>query len=148
MNLNTLFHQCLYFCIVIVIFSLCLSFISWLWFDIGAIPIESPMGIPAGGNANETFGGYIDTALGFSGGFGVIWLLGAGIGGAATIGFSILTGSTSPVAAYLFGAVFWTAYLKGLSVLNMVPSEIKILFTVPIIFVFCGAIIAILGYNG
>jgi hypothetical protein len=30
----------------------------------------------------------------------------------------------------------------------MIPPEIQILFTVPIIFIFCGAIIAILGYNG
>ena len=148
MNLNTLFHQCLYFCVVIIIFSLCLSFISWLWFETGAIPVESPMGIQAGADANETFGDFIDSSLGFSGGFGVIWLLAAGFGGGGSVVFSMATGSTSPVAAYLFGMVFWTAYLRGLSVLTFIPTEITILFTVPIIFIFTGAIIAILGYNG
>lgn len=149
MNLSTLFHQCLYFCVVILIFTLSLSFISALWFDTGAIPVENPMGKPPKATSNETFMDYVENITGLEGGFSALWLLVASISGLGVTVFSIATGQTTPIAIYLFGVVFWTAWTRALSVIgSYVPPEILILFTVPIMFIFAGAIIAMLGYSG
>lgn len=149
MNLNTLYHQCLYFSIILLIFSLCLNFVSALWFNTGAIPIETPMGKPPEATANETFMSYVEEITGFGTGFSALWLLVTSISGIGITVFSIATGQTTPIAVYLFGVVFWTAWIRSISVVSpWVPAEIMILFTVPIMFVFAGAIIAMLGYSG
>ena len=148
MNISTLFHQCIYISIIILIFTLCANFMSVFMFQSHAIPVPINMGkAPATGTdaTNQTFISMVEGITGLSS----LWLLGLGVGTLAAGALSILTRQTTPIAAYLFGAVFWTSYIRCLSVFAAyVPSSITILFTVSITFLFAGAIIGIFGYSG
>ena len=148
MNLNTLFHQCLYFCIVLIIFTLALNFISVLWFETGAVPIETHLGKAPGATAEETVGDWINNQLWFFGDFGALFVL-VSVGSAIpVIGLTILSGQTTPLAIYIFGMVFWTSFIRALAILTFIPVGISIIFVVAVIFIFIGAVAAILGYSG
>jgi hypothetical protein len=148
MDLNTLFKQCMYFCIVLLIFTFALNFISTLWFDVGAIPASSPMGASPNSTANATFMSYVQGITGLSGGFSSLFILASVGTGLAAVVLSALSHQTTPLAIYLFGVIFWTSWIRAFASIPAIPPEISIIFTVAIMFVFAGAVVAMLGYSG
>jgi hypothetical protein len=150
MNLNSLFQQCLYICIVLIVFTLALNVVCTMWFGLNAVPSEPVMGQQSS-NDTQMFeklkkGGSDITPDN-------IWLAGVIVGGSVfgllSIGGSILSKSWNPFAVYLFGMIFWASYSKCLIYLSgtgfNIPGNILSLFTVPIVFLFVGAAIAIYG---
>ena len=149
MDLNNLFKQCMYFCIVIMIFTFCLNFMSLLWVNTGAIPSNVPMGKAPKSDTNSTFMDFVQGISGLSGGFGSLWVLASTFTGFGAALLAIATRQTTPIAVYLFGVIFWTSWTRGFASIGpYIPTEISILFTVPIMFIFAGAIIGMLGYSG
>lgn len=62
-----------------------------------------------------------------------------------------LTGQVSPLGLYVFGVVFWTAWLRTNSIFSYgeyLPVEFTTIFTVLAVFLFIGAIIGMLTGSG
>lgn len=126
-----------------------MNFISALWFDTGAIPINTPMGQPTGGESTSIYLSYVQGITGLSGGLSALWLILAGVGGGAALVLSGISGQTTPFAVFIFGEVFWTSWIRSFAALgSYVPSEISLLFTIPVVLIFVGAVVGILGYSG
>ena len=142
MNLGTLFQTCLYFCLCIIIITLCINFVDGL--NVFPTPIEA--GFDASGSSDNIFSSL--TNLG--GGLEYVWLLALG-GGLAVTGFTMLiTHSTIPLGVYLFSAVFWTSYVRVLAVIYTwyIPSDFLVIGTVVMLFLFAGAVAGMLGGSG
>lgn len=147
MNLNSLYQQCLYICIVVLIFTLALNVVSVMWLDLGAMPIAEPKGRPQEGNDTKTFENLQNADLTVDN----IWIAGVyaggGIAAILSIGASILSKSWAPFMVYLFGMIFWSSYSRSLIYFHEfgVPDPISGLFTIGIMFLFVGAAAAIYG---
>ena len=148
MDLNTLFKQCLYLCILVVIFTFSLSFISGLWYDTGAISVNEKLGASPAATANETYMSYINAVTGLDSGFSAIWLVASSVSVLGAALFSAASHQTTPFAVWLFGEIFWTCWIRAFASIPAIPGGITIIFTTAIMFVFAGAVIGILGYSG
>jgi len=126
-----------------------MSFISVLWFQTGAIPTNTPMGQLPGDESTDIYMSYVQGITGLSGGLSVLWLGVIGLGGIGATLLSGITGQTTPLAVFIFGEVFWTSWIRSFAALgSYIPPEMSLLFTVPVVFIFVGAVIGILGYSG
>jgi hypothetical protein len=148
MDLNNLFKQCLYFCILLIIFTFSLSFISSLWYGTGATgTTDYKMGNTPASTANESYMSFINNITGLNTGFSALWLFASIISAGGVFVFAAASHQTTPVAVWLFGEIFWTCWIRAFSI-PYIPSEIAVIFTTAIMFVFAGAVIGILGYSG
>ena len=142
MNLNTLFQTCLYFCLCVIIVTLCINFVEGL--NVFPTPIES--GFNVGGSSDNIFG----ALSGLGGGLEFVWLLAMG-GGLAVTGLTLfITHSTIPLGVYLFSAVFWTSYIRALAVIYTwhIPDDFLVIGTVVMLFLFAGAVAGMFGGSG
>jgi len=142
--MNTLFRICFNITLAMIIFNLALAFVD----STGAFPAH-PSYTPdvTAGNALSKFttlapGNQNMDALFKS-------LLGLGLLGAIAI--AALLHSVAPIGVYLFGAVFWAAFIKTSFLFNQggfFPPEVIVIFTVGMIFLFIGAIAGMLTGSG
>ena len=141
MQLGTLFQACFYFCVVVTIVTLCVSFISST--EIFGEHIE--MGVDMSGNSTTIF-----TKLsGLTDGFEYMWGLAVGVGLAVTSVIAYATRSTTPIGIYIFASVFWTSYAKAISITQgYVPDQFLLIGTVTMLFIFTGAVIGMLSGSG
>lgn len=141
--MNTFFRLSIYFSFGMIIFTLAVSFI----FSLGAFPLnENPAGIQDIDDANA-----LTVLTGLSGGMEDLWLMVTMGTGVIAIGLAILTRSMTPIGLHIFSLVFWTAYTKTNSILNMggyLPAEFLVIFTVGMVFLFIAAIIGMLVGSG
>lgn len=87
-------------------------------------------------------------------GMGDIWdiaLYGTIAGGVGAILLAYLTHSTTPIGIYIFGAVFWTSYLKTFSIFatgGYIPVDFLNLFHVGSVLLFIAVVIGMLTGSG
>lgn len=142
MNFSTLYQNCFYFCVVIIIATLSINFVSGLMVFSGA-PIV--MGVDVGDNSTNAF----TMLTGLSGGMEYMWGLAVGTGLAITSFIAWSTHSTAPIAVWLFSTVFWTSYLRAISITGgFIPGDFLLIGTVGLSCMFVGAVIGIFGGSG
>jgi hypothetical protein len=125
-----------------LMFSLSVTFI----YNLGIFPMPGNPGIEGINDANV-----LSRITGLTGGMEGVWLLVTTVSGFGFLMLALLTQSMVPIGLYLFGVVFWTAYLNVASILNVggfIPGDFLLLFTVGLIFIFIAAVIGMLTGSG
>lgn len=150
-ELTNFYQVCVYICIVMIIFNLCVSFVSGL----GVFPYDVDSGIEAGPNSNDTYTNLTDLGgfnnEGFTGMDG-LWIIFLGSGATLIIGLFLvlLTRSTNILGIVLFSGVFWSSYISSFSIINVggflndLPGFVLI-GTVGMLFIFSAAVIGMLS---
>jgi len=80
-----------------------------------------------------------------------IWIGVTGLTFFGAVALAALTKSMIPIGLHLFGAVFWTSWIRMSSILSYgsyIPDEFLIVFTVGVLFVFIAAIIGLITGGG
>lgn len=142
MKVNTAFQACMYFTIILLIFTLSVNFVSAANF----FNTQTPTGVELNtSSANSTFltlTGQTTTDL---------WLLVLVAAGAGGIVVAWLTHSTAILGVYLFSVIFWGSYGSMLGVTrigNYIPVAFLFIATAALIFIWMGAIIGMLSGSG
>jgi len=140
--LNTFFRVCVFLILAMLMFSLSVTFI----YNLGIFPMPGNPGIEGINDANV-----LSRITGLTGGMEGVWLLVTTVSGFGFLMLALLTQSMVPIGLYLFGVVFWTAYLNVASILNVggfIPGDFLLLFTVGLVFIFIAAVIGMLTGSG
>ena len=137
MSIRTLL---IYTTIGLLIFTLAINFVD----SLGVFPISLSTGmqITNSSNAIAVVTGNTDYTI------NNLWAIGTTLGASLAIGTAILMKSATPIALYIFATVFWTSYLRALSIITFggyIPSQFITMFTVGVVFLFVGAFISILA---
>jgi hypothetical protein len=138
MDLSNYLRLAVYFCLMMIIFTLAVNFVSGL-----GIFTSADTGVNSSGTPSDIF----TEISGFTGGFQYIWVVLLTTGGFATIVIAKIVGSTNIIGVYLFSAVFWTSFSRCLTVVNIggwVQTDFLNIFIVAIFFVWVAAIISML----
>jgi len=128
-----------------MVFTLSISFVG----AIGIFGTSTDLGHNLTGNSSSIEEELTKTAerdTGFS--TNLFWSMFLSLEVIAGIGLVIVTQSASILGAYIFGAVFWTSYINAFSIIGaigFIPLGFIVLFTVPMIFLFIGAVIGMLS---
>ena len=120
-ELNTFLQICIYISVALILFTLCVNFVSAL--DVFQTTVET--GIVITGSSDNIF----SELTGLDGGMEFVWSIVLTITGVLSVGAAILMHSAIPIGAYLFSAVFWTSYNRCISVVNVPVSEGVLLFS-------------------
>lgn len=148
--MKTFFQICVIITLMLVVFTLCVNFVDGL----GIFPVNVPAGFQVGSGTNSSFSNLTDVrdpVTGLSGGMDALWKVCLTLSGIGAVVLGLFFHSTIPLAIYLFGAVFWTSYIRSFSVLslnNYLPESFILIGTVLMMFVFAGAIIGMFGGSG
>jgi len=107
------------------------------------------MGVKPGDNTSETMGNFTKNPS-FSGGMtmGMIWGIVLTASGAVGLVLAWLTQDASILGVFIFSGVFWSSFINAMVVINamgFIPLLFIGLFTLPIIFIFVGAVIGMLS---
>lgn len=140
--MNTFFRVCVFLILAMLMFSLSVTFI----YNLGIFPMPGNPGIEGINDANV-----LSRITGLTGGMEGVWLLVTTVSGFGFLMLALLTQSMVPIGLYLFGVVFWTAYLNVASILNVggfIPGDFLLLFTVGLVFIFIAAVIGMLTGSG
>ena len=147
MNLNTLFQICLFLTIGMIMFTLTFNFLVGL--DVFGVPGAAGI-VP--GEGNETFMGFTTSPeypLGVDP--GNLWTLVLTAAGAIGILVAWITRSTVILGVYIFGFVFWAAYINAFSIIALggwIPEGFLNMVHAGMIFIFVGAIAGMLSGSG
>jgi hypothetical protein len=137
MDLSSYFKIAVYFCLIMIIFTLCVNFVSAL----NIFPTT-----PSGVDVTGTDPADIFTQIsGFSGGMQYLWLTLLSATGILTLAIAKVVGSTNIIGVYLFSAVFWTSFNRCMTVIhigNWIPLDFLAIFIVAITFIWVAAIIS------
>ena len=145
MQLSNLFQTCLYFTILLMAFTLCINFATGL----GVFGEITPTwGHNIGNTTNTTIQNFTKSEKYNQGiDMNTIWglVIGGGIIGAVAVAW--LLQDATFVGIYIFSFVFWASFINCWGILFAVglPASILTLFSVPIIFIFIGAIVGMLS---
>lgn len=151
-ELNTFLQICIYISIALIVFTLCVNFVSAM----NVFQTTVSTGVVTEGSSNNIFSDITN----LDGGMEYVWGIVLTITGVLSVGAAILMHSPIPIGAYLFSAVFWTSYTRCITVLNIPISEGATLFstepltlflsiiTVAILFVWGAAIVGIFTGSG
>jgi len=138
MDLTNYFRIAIYFCLVMIIFTLAVNFVS-------ALNIFSavPTGISSSGTPQDIF----SEISGFSGGVQYIWVLLLTMAGLFVVFMAKVFNDKAIIGVYIFSAIFWTSFNRCLSVINIgnfIPGDLLTIFVVALLFVWVAAIIGML----
>jgi len=125
-----------------IIFTLAVSFVQGL----GAFPYQTPIG-----QQNISEENAVTQLTGLTGGLNEAWLYASFLGAGLAILASILVKSFVPVGIYLFGLVFWTAYIRTFTIFSVgdyIPYSFLVIFSIGMIFIFMAAVIGMLTGSG
>jgi len=140
---NTFFRICIFITLGLIIFSLAINFVEGLnIFPVSGSPHSNVTGVD---NAltvltkleNPTMQG--------------LFILVTSVTALLAVGLSYLTASITPLGIFIFGEVFWTAWIRSQVILSyggFIPGDFLLLFTVGALFVFIAAIIGMLTGSG
>ena len=142
------FRLCIYICLSLIAFTLVINFIdSTSAFDTkvdSGIQVTDEQGSM---NIISVFTNTEDDTM------NSVWLLAVGSTLVGAVGLAFLTRSIVPVGIHLFSTIFWTSYIRAMSVIyaggfvdNV--SGLILVFTVVILFIFIAAIVGILTGGG
>ena len=141
--MNTFFRICIFITLGLIIFSLAINFVEGLnIFPVSGSPHSNVTGVD---NAltvltkleNPTMQG--------------LFILVTSVTALLAVGLSYLTASITPLGIFIFGEVFWTAWIRSQVILSyggFIPGDFLLLFTVGALFVFIAAIIGMLTGSG
>ena len=147
-ELSTFLQISIYITIALVLFTLCVNFISAL----GVFQTTLETGISTTGSSDNIF----SQITGLSGGMEYVWSIILTLTGLAAVVVAVFTRQVTPIGIYLFSAVFWTSYNRCISVINVPIGDGTMLFstmpmsmflviaTVGILFLWAAAIIGVL----
>jgi len=140
MNLSNYFRIAVYFCLVMVIFTLAINFVSAL----GIFPpVESGMEVDTSGGATDV----VQKISGFSGGLGTMWAIITAASAGVAIVVARIIGNASVIGVWLFSGIFWTSYGRAMTVTNIggyIGQDFLIMFTVALVFVWIAAVISMI----
>lgn len=153
-DMSSFYQICVYICITMVIFNLCVSFVSGM----GFYPVSMDVGVEVEGDTNSTFSNITDTGsfntVGLSGMEG-LWIIFLGSSASLGIGLflMLITHSTNVLGVCIFSGVFWSSYVNTLSIINIGGflvglSGFLIIGTVGMLFIFSAAVIGMLSGSG
>ena len=137
---------CMMFSIILIIFSIMVGFVGSLQLYPVSYEVGQQLDPDVDPTTENAFMSYIQVITGLSGSLTNLWLFAMGVGIIAFGGLSILSGSWTPLAIYLFSSVFWTSFIKASSILSpYLPAVFVLAITVGFAFVYIGAVVKILG---
>jgi hypothetical protein len=148
MEMTSFYQVCVYFAVGLMVFTLAISFVE----ELGVFgPVYPTGGMDVSGNQSsivQNFTKNPDSTGGFSNVFLLAFGAGtlAGIGGAVVI--AIATQNATFVGVYIFSVYFWASYINALSIISFggfLPIGFIALFTIPIGFIFVGAVVGMLS---
>ena len=152
MDRQTFFQTCVYFTIIMFVFTLSVNFVSATGI-FGSIS----EGIDTSGTTDEIITG-ATVSPGQSVGFSIdtiwLWITGGGVAIGASFALAWLTQSAAVLGAGVFGVFFWGSYLNLLGITNIggyLTGSLAIfitIFTGFMVFMFVGAVIALFGGSG
>jgi len=149
MELQNLYQICIFFSVGLMVFTLAVNFTVGLGV-FGDITPSSGIDV-YGQNSSDAVGDFTKNPDIFNLGVGDLWIIVFGGAGIAAIGGSIAiaiaTQNASFVGVYLFGVFFWSSYINTLGILAIVAISpaLLLLFSIPIGFIFVGAVIGMLA---
>ena len=141
--MNSFFRITIYFSIALVVFSLSINFIDGL----AAFPIETEMG-PQINNTDDALAALTKLDDPNMNSIFLLVTTGAGI---VAVALAALTRSVVPIGIYVYGAVFWTSWIRAQSILSFggyMPGDFLLIFTVGVMFIFIASIIGLLTGGG
>lgn len=145
-TLNTFLQICIYLSISLIVFTLSINFVSAMNV-FGSIET----GVSSSGNATNVF----STITGLSGGLEYVWTMIITGTGIVSLGLAIWMRSAIPVGAYLFSTIFWTSYIRSISVVNVTGifnseplSSFLLIGTVGMLFIWAAALVGIFTGGG
>ena len=136
MDLSNYFRIAVYFCLVMIVFTMAVNFISAL-----NIFTEAHAGVPISGDEDNVFSKISD----FTGGMAQFWIILTTIEGIVVIAIAKVVGSTNIIGVWLFGTIFWKSYINSLvvtDVTKLIPVDFIAMFTVALIFIWVAAVIS------
>ena len=137
MSIRTLL---IYMTITLLVFTLAINFVDSL--NVFPISLSTGMQIDNSTNAIAVVTGNSDNTI------NSLWTIGVGLGAGAALLGAFVSKSATPIALYIFGSIFWTSYLRALSIITFggyIPTEYITMFTVGVVFLFVAAFISILA---
>jgi hypothetical protein len=139
MELNNYFRIIIYFCIILIIVSLCINVVT-AW---GLFSSTSTTTIHASGTPEQIF----KTITGIDQGMYFVWGAILSIGGFTAVVVAYLLQSSSVLGIYLYSAVFWVVFngtLANININNFIPPEFLTIAIVGVFFVWVASIIGML----
>ena len=142
MELSDFFQICIYIIIGLVIFTLFFNFL------VGYEIFGSAEAIGLGTECMEEPNNIFSKISGFTGGMENVWLAVTTVGFVGAITLAVFMRSSVPIAAYLFGSIFFTSYFRCINVINIneyIPGGILLIITVGVLFLFTASYIGMFG---
>jgi len=140
---NTFFRICIFITLGLIIFSLAINFVEGLnIFPVSGSPHSNVTGVD---NALTVLTKLEDPTM------QDLFILVTSVTALLAVGLSYLTASITPLGIFIFGEVFWTAWIRSQVILSyggFIPGDFLLLFTVGALFVFIAAIIGMLTGSG
>ncbi len=148
MRLNTLFQTCVYFTIIMLIFTLCVNFVSFL--DIFGT-VDTGVDVDLNDN-NETFETISGNPIGniwgsFTSATGLATML--GLGGSIVVG--ALIRSPVVIGIGLFSTIFWASYINMIGILDFggfMPPQLLAIAHGAMLFIWAGSVVGMLSGSG
>ena len=141
--MNTFFRICIFITLGLIIFSLAINFVEGLnIFPVSGSPHSNVTGVD---NALTVLTKLEDPTM------QDLFILVTSVTALLAVGLSYLTASITPLGIFIFGEVFWTAWIRSQVILSyggFIPGDFLLLFTVGALFVFIAAIIGMLTGSG
>lgn len=149
--MNTFFRYCVYISLCLIIFNLCVNFVGFL----GVFDYNPVVGM-GGGSASDVFNNTTNVAstTETSGnvlfGMDALWFTMLSVTGILSLAMVAVTRSTTPIAIYVFSAVFWTSYNGTISILDdlMIPGDFILIGTAGMLFMWSAAVVGMLSGSG
>jgi len=141
--MSTFFRIAVYLSFAMIVFNLVLAFIG----SLNAFPVSGDIGTGTIGESNA-----LTRLTGLTGGMEGVWLVVTSLLGLASAALAIATRSIVPIGLYIFGEVFWTAWIRSNIILSsttlQIPGEFLGIFFICMMFLFIAAVIGMLTGSG
>lgn len=110
---DSFFQGCIYFCILLIAVTAFTNVVA----EMGVFPISIAGGYQFGNDTNESFEGVTNIEMGEYRGMDAVWAV--VLGGSIIAGLAVawITHSTSIIGVFIFSGVFWSSYLRVVSIL-------------------------------
>jgi len=144
MELSSFFRLCIYFTICLIIFLLCVNFVSGMGIF---SPVETDMPSSSGHDAFSVATNVFVSVTGFSGGVLAVFALLSTIGGIAAVGLALVLRNTNVIAVYLFSVLYWTSFngfFNTVNINNFIPFDFLVAILVGLFFLWVAAIMGML----
>ena len=144
-SMNSFFRTCVVICFIMLAFSLVANFID----STGAFGSHTGgnpgVSVSSGDSALRTITNLEDPNM------QSLWLGVTGLSLIGAIALAYVSHSLTPIGLHLFGAVFWTSWIRMSSIFSYggyIPGDFILIFTVGVMFLFIAAIIGMLTGSG